>query len=192
MKVVKLILQCLGGLMALILLSTFWDYFSTQPPPKKLIYRKRVIAATPEFLFPYVNNLKQWERWSYFHKNIPKAGFDYEGKSNLGDSSSCYWRCKDLSYCYLYIGKVEPNKLINFNFEFSYIKNNHCEIGFTPVAGGTEVFMAMQTHDTAKVEGEITNTIKLMNGVEHDFGYDFDRCLQGLDSVAAYDKKNGL
>jgi len=162
----------------------------------KIIQRKRVINATPEYLFHYLNNLKQWERWSYFHKNIPKSSFRYKYEETIGEGSICNWESSSLGWCLIYVDSIIPYKEFNVGLNFEILnsaKNPHgCNIKFLPIANGTEVVMTMESNERAEYEGETTDIYKPSYQVELNLGYDLEMCLQGLDSVASYDKKIGL
>ena len=71
----KVLIGFVGILIALVVLSVFL-------PATAHVERSIVVKASPNEIFPYVNNLKAFNRWSPWFERDPDAQYEFTGPSN--------------------------------------------------------------------------------------------------------------
>ena len=82
MKVFKISLGFIVGLVLLLLLGSLWL------PSQWQVERSMRIKAVPAEVFPYVNNLTKWPEWTVWYQGEPQPVTRYSGpESGVGAMS---------------------------------------------------------------------------------------------------------
>lgn len=113
MKALKRILFVLGTLLAVLIVVGFIM------PSEIRVERSRVIDAPVEMIYDQVNNLRQWEKWSPWHKIDPAMEITY-ANGGIGENSSYSWTSnhKSVGNGKLTIEDAKPFEFINTVMDF--------------------------------------------------------------------------
>ena len=170
MKKLKLVLVIFGGLiLALIVISQFM-------PGSYHVERSVVVAAKPEAIFPWINELKKWQEWSpWTATKDPTVVYAYEGpESGVGAISK--WDSKKWGDGRMQITEADPQKGVKFDLSFNKGKNV-CTANFIFAPSGQD------TKVTWAMDGTVSrNPIeRLMTVLMEKFvGPDFEEGLKAL------------
>lgn len=111
MKLLKTILHGLAGLVALLVVVSFFI------PSAYKVERSVTVAADPSKIFPYVNNLQQWPSWSpWTVENYPTMKYTYSGPSQ-GIGATSTWT-EESGNGKLVITASDSVKGIEYDLEF--------------------------------------------------------------------------
>ncbi len=102
------------GLLAILALFIIIGFFL---PGKSLVTRSIVINASPETVFPLVNNLKNWEQWSPWQAMDPTVKLTY-GEIVEGVGATYTWDGPETGKGKVTITASEPNKQMLNDVEF--------------------------------------------------------------------------
>ena len=167
-------------IIVLAVLIGFYLYAKDRPDTFRL-ERLIVIAASPEQVFPLVNDFHSWANWSPWEKLDPNMKRTYTGaQSGLGTKYE--WEGKGQAGS----GSMEitasvPSSSITIDLSFlkPFKAHNLTEFTFTPKDGGTEVLWAMS--------GSLDFMMKVMHifmNMDKVVGKDFERGLANLKVLA--------
>jgi hypothetical protein len=123
-----------------IVLVLFLSYIALQNPNYK-ISRQQIINASPEAIFPWINNSKKTNEWMPWKDSDPNVQMKYSGPDEGVGSVSSWDSSGNMG-----VGKAEvvesiPNKLVKT--QLTYTKpmemSQLAEISLAPAANGTMV-----------------------------------------------------
>lgn len=105
------------------------------------VTRSVAIAASPDAVFPHVNELKKWEAWSPWHKVDPNMKLTYAGPLSGVGASYSWAGNNEVGEGRSTITEVHPNELVRFHLEFFKPMSGTSEADFTfkPQGNQTEV-----------------------------------------------------
>ena len=132
------------GILLLALVAGVLIYAATRPDSFR-VERSLIIQAPPEKVFPFVNNLRQWEWWSPWEKIDPQLRRTYSGAAE-GQGAVYEWSGnQDIGSGRMEIVQSMPPSRIVFqlNFVEPFAAQNTVEFTFVPDGGGTRVTQAM-------------------------------------------------
>lgn len=113
--------------------------------PGEFTYTRSLkMSAPPEKIFPFVNDLHQWEAWSPWAKLDPKATPTFSGAA-AGLGASMAWSGNNkVGQGKMTIIQSQPSQSIRFRLEFlkPMVATNLAEFNFQPESGGTTVVWA--------------------------------------------------
>lgn len=136
------ILKRIGfGLVAIIVLLLVVSLFL---PSSVHVERSLVIKADEAVIFEQINNLKNWEKWSPWHKMDPKMELTYEGPAS-GEGAKYSWKSEELGIGSLMITNIVPNKSIKTNMNLMEGFTNSASYTFEKTAEGTKVSWVMDS-----------------------------------------------
>lgn len=161
------------GLLLLVIISGRPDGFT--------VTRSAQIAAPPEKIFPYVNELKKWDDWSPWAKLDPNCKITYVGPPSGVDASYSWAGNNKVGEGKLTIIDSKPSNLVRFRLEFlkPFQATNIAEFKFGPEGGQTLVTWSMSGKNNFffKVFGLFMDCDKMI-------GKDFEKGLASLKSIA--------
>ncbi|WP_306351051.1 SRPBCC family protein [Flavobacterium sp. '19STA2R22 D10 B1'] len=177
MKIAKYIF-----LLLLLAIIAFSVYVATQKGDFN-IERSRIINAPRSFLFSYVNEYKNWEKWGTWQQEDPTIKYTYPEKTS-GVGGSYTWIGKDGN------GKMETvfNKVNDSIAQRIYLKDIPSDVywKFKDTVGGTKVTWGMK--------GEMGFMWKayaiLSGGVDKMIGPMYEKGLDNLSTVIANELSN--
>lgn len=150
-------------------------------PDEFHVARSATISATPEAIFPHVNELKKWEAWSPWAKLDPNAKSTFEGPE-AGTGAVMAWAGNsDVGEGRMTITESRPNELVQFKLEF-----------FKPMAGVSTAEFAFkpdgqQTTVTWSMSGKnnfMAKAISLFMDCDKMVGGQFEQGLASIKAIA--------
>lgn len=104
------------------------------------VQRSLLIHATPGQIHPFVENLKRWNDWMPWNKEMDSTiVYSYAG-SDKGEGAQMSWQAKKMGVGTLVILKSEPKAGIWYSIDFNQGKMfSQGTIAYEPVAKGTKV-----------------------------------------------------
>jgi len=177
MKILKSILSILGGLILLALLISFFL------PSKVHVERTAVVKGNPEVVFKLVNNLKDWEKWSPWHRLDAKMKIEYS-EAVEGKGAHYSWKSdhSNVGNGKLTITESKPDEYVKTEMNFDE-GNGTGEFFLRPVDKGTEVKWTMDTDMGMNPIGKFMGLL-----MDNIIGADYEKGLHYLDSVAQITK----
>lgn len=145
------------------------------------VSRSTAVGASPEQIFPLINDFHQWVRWSPFDKLDPAMTKTFSGPDQgVGAGYSWVGNRKAGAGSMKIIGSV-PSSSVSIAMEFLKPFKSHSTVNFTmePVGADTSVTWAMvgKSHIMSKVMGVFVSMDRLI-------GKDFAEGLANLKREA--------
>ena len=174
--------KVLAGVAVLIL--GFVAFVATRPG-EFVISRKATIAAPPAVIFPIVNDLHNFAKWSPWNELDPKMATTFEG-APAGVGQIYSWKGNDqVGEGRMTITESKPNDLLVMKLEFlkPFEATNTTSIGLA-AGPSTEVIWKMEGKNNfmSKAAGVFMNMDELI-------GKDFEKGLAKLKAVAEEEAK---
>jgi hypothetical protein len=174
MKFLKKLGIALGAIIAFLLVLSFLL------PTTIKVERDMVIAAEPEVVYKYVNDLRNWERWSYWHALDPGQKLVYS-KTPVGKGAFYKWDGAINETGTVTIDSIEHNKAVYYTTQIADWNPNACAATFEPVSGGVKVTLRMEIVSKPPMN-------LMANLMKGEIAADYEKCLVMMDSVANYDR----
>jgi hypothetical protein len=150
-------------------------------PDEFVVSRSAAISASPEKIFPLVNDLHRWEAWSPWAKLDPNAKNSYSGAESGAGAAMAWDGNKKVGAGKMTITDSSPGEFIRFRLEFlrPFQATNMAEFHFKSEAGRSVVTwtMAGQSNLFFKIFSLFKNCDDLV-------GKDFEKGLTSLKAVA--------
>lgn len=168
-------------LLALAFIAILLIVLIAGKPDDFVVKRATTISASPDLVFPHVNDLHKWEAWSPWAKLDPNMKSTFEG-SGEGTGSAMSWSGnKKVGEGKMTITETTPSSLIRIRLEFlkPFKSTSTAEFTFAATGSGTLVTWGMfgKSNLASKV-------FSLFLNCENMVGRDFDKGLASLKSVA--------
>lgn len=138
-------------------------------------------AAPPDKLFPYLNDLHNWDAWSPWTKLDPNLKVEYSG-APAGPGAAYHWVGNDqIGEGRMTINAAQPNSQIDIKLEFIKPFASVADIAFVIKPDGTgstvEWRMAGNNNFMSKA------MCLFMGGMDKMIGPDFEKGLAQLKSI---------
>lgn len=163
-----------------VVLAIVLGVVASQPADFK-IERSTTIAAPPEKIFGYVNDLHQWTHWSPWEKLDPNLSREYTGPASGVGASYAWSGNNKVGQGKMTITDSQLPKLVQIRLEFlmPFQATNMSEFAFTSQGAGTHVNWSMTGHNNfmGKLFGLLMNMDKMV-------GKDFEKGLASLKTVS--------
>lgn len=135
----KILLNVLGGLAALVLLLVVVAFFL---PRSYRVERTTVIKAKPEAVFPLIADLRRWKDWGAWQERDPGMQLSYSANAT-GVGAWSAWISASEGSGKMTLTAVEPAKRIAYNLEFPDMgTSSRGTLTLEPAAGGVKVVWA--------------------------------------------------
>jgi uncharacterized protein YndB with AHSA1/START domain len=153
---------------------------ASNKPETFRVQRQTAIQASPEKIFPLINDYKQWAAWSPWEKKDAAMKRSFSGAAT-GKGSAYAWESKEVGTGDMLITESVPSSLIKIDLNFSKPFEAHNKVVFSiqPQAGGSVV------------SWDMSGPAPLMARVMHVFfdmdkmvGKDFEAGLADLKAAA--------
>jgi uncharacterized protein YndB with AHSA1/START domain len=171
------------GIGLIVLLGALALFVASRPAAFH-IERETAIAAPAERVFPLVNDLRVWPRWSPYETRDPSMQRSYEG-ADAGLGASYGWDGNDdVGAGRMTITESVPNERVAIRLEFlrPFVATNQVEFVFAPSEGATRVVWAMDGRN-----GFTGKLIALLMDMDAMIGADFEKGLAALKAAAEAD-----
>jgi effector-binding domain-containing protein len=115
-------------------------------PSASHVERSTIIKQSPGVVFNQVNTLKNWEKWSPWHKLDTNMLLTYTGPES-GVGSTYQWKSKqrNVGNGTLIIVESHPDSFINTSMEFEGMGKSNASYKFEKAPDGTKVTWAMDS-----------------------------------------------
>ncbi|QPC90056.1 SRPBCC family protein [Mesorhizobium sp. INR15] len=162
-----------------VLIAAVLVYAATRPD-SFVVTRSANIKATPEAIFPMINDFRHWSAWSPYEKLDPEMRRTLSG-AETGKGAAYAWDGNSKAGT----GRMEitdataPSRVsLKLDFEKPFRANNTVDFTLTPAGGDTAVTWAMRGSRPfiAKLMGLVMNFDRLI-------GKDFEAGLANLKSA---------
>lgn len=142
-RTLKAILLGLGGLVALFFLVGLFL------PKHTHIERSVLIDAPVAEVYPLVNDLPSWERWSPWHAMEPTAEWTFSSPAS-GTGAWYTWRGEEIGAGKMTIDEAVANRRIDASMEFEGMGGAEADFTFeSPTPAQTKVTWAFDSdHDS--------------------------------------------
>lgn len=168
-------------LVALAFIAILFVIVIAGQPSEFTVTRSAQMFATPEKVFPHVNDFHNWEAWSPWAKLDPACKNSFTGASAGVGAGFAWAGNKKVGEGRMTITESHPSDLIRLKLEFlkPFKATNTAEFTFKPEGGQTAVVWSMfgKSNFFFKVFGLFMNCDKMV-------GKDFEKGLASLKSVS--------
>jgi len=122
-----------------VLLAGFCIYAATRPNTFRYT-RSLAIDATPETLFPYINDVHKFQEWNPFVKDDPNNRITYSGP-DAGLAAACDWSGGKSGEGSMTIVESNPAELVRYRMDFRkpFAATHTAEFTLKPENGKTVV-----------------------------------------------------
>lgn len=162
--------------MVVLAAGIFMAYVGMKPS-NCIISREIVIQATPEVLFPYINNSKKMNAWMPWQESDPQVKMQYSGPEEGVGSKSSWESPGKMGVGNAVVIESVPNQSVKT--QLTYTKPMEmvqlAEVTLTPVEGGTQVKWSVDGHN-----GFLFRLIGVILNVEKTVGGEFEKGLLNL------------
>jgi hypothetical protein len=167
-------------LLAIAVAVTILLVMAMLKPDTFRVERKAVIGASPETIFPHLNDLEAWQFWSPWAKKDPNAKASFgDVRAGLGASFGWEGNAK-VGKGRMTIIETRPSEKVAYRLEFEkpFKGTNIAEFSLRPQANGTEVTWAM--HGPANLVSKFMDVLMNMDKM---VGNDFEAGLASLKAL---------
>jgi hypothetical protein len=131
----------LGITIVIVLLVSGFVIVVSQQPNSYAVERSTTIKATPEAIFPLVNDFHGWSTWTPFHDLDPKATYTISEPSS-GKGAIMTWDGNDkVGAGAMVIVDSKPHEVVLMEQSFTRPQQGKCDVifSFIPVESETKV-----------------------------------------------------
>lgn len=170
--IIGVVVVLVGGLLA----------FAASKPSGFHYERSAQVDSPPEAVFPIINDLHNWDRWSPWEKRDPKMKKTHSGAES-GPGAVYEWEGNgQVGAGRMTVMKVDPPRLVNMKLEFfkPFVGTNDVNFHVVPSGTGSKVTWAM--------DGKSAFPVKVMSifmDMDKMIGRDFEEGLSNLNAVAS-------
>lgn len=128
-------------------------------PDKFTVSRSAIVPATPEAIFPFINNLHKWNEWSPWARLDPNCVNRYNDTPQ-GVGSSMSWSGNNkVGAGKMTVVESKPDELVRMRLEFEKPMKavNTTEFLIRPATDGSEVVWTMS--GTSNFYGKVMNIV---------------------------------
>src|SRR5262245_17499192 len=128
-------------LTTLLLIIAVAVVFIASRPSEFKVTRTATINASPESIFPHVNDLHQWDAWSPWAKIDPNAKMTFEGPQSGVGAKMTWSGNNDVGEGSLTIEESTPSSKVRYRLDFvrPFGGTSMSEFTLAPKDGATEV-----------------------------------------------------
>jgi len=145
------------------------------------VEREIAIAAGPELVFPYVNDLRRFNRWSPWARLDPQMTSAFEGPDSGVGARYSWHGNRNVGSGRLTVTESLAGERVGMRLEFfePFAATNDVQFKLSPQGSGTRVSWAMSGHkDFASRLGSV------FFDMEDMIGKDFEKGLASLKALA--------
>jgi hypothetical protein len=140
---------------------------ATLQPPEMAVYREIVINASPEAIFPYINNAKKSYEWMPWADGDPSIEIQYSGPDE-GVGAMSKWHGKQMGTGTSLVTESISNKSVKTKLEYTepFAMTQDAEVALTPSGSGTSVRWSVSGHNNFmfRIMGVFVDCDKMIGG----------------------------
>jgi Polyketide cyclase / dehydrase and lipid transport len=168
-------------LIAIIIALAVLVAFIAMQPPEFEVSRSMTMAASPDKIFPHVNDLHAWHDWSPWAQIDPNAKTTFEG-ATAGTGAIMRWASDNMKVGQgsMTITESRPNELVRLQLDFlkPMKGTNTGSFTFTPEGNQTRVTWSMIGQ-----KNFISKAMNLVMSCEKMVASQFDKGLAQMKAV---------
>lgn len=155
-------------LIGLLIAGVGLSVYAWSRPSEMFISREVVLSATPEEIFPYINNSVKSNEWMPWQESDPGVKMSYSGPAEGVGSKSSWDSSGQMGTGEALVVTSVPNQVVKT--QLTYTKPMHmsqlAEVSLTPVDGGTRVRWSVtgQNNFLCRLMGVFMDMDKLVGG----------------------------
>jgi len=173
----KVIAICVGAIVAVV--ASILVLAATKPD-RFHIERSTTISATPDQIYPHINNYKNWAAWSPWEKVDPNMKRTYSGPESGKGAKYAWTGNDDVGAGDMEIVESDPSKIeINFHQSVPFEGNNKALFTMQPQGEATKVTWAMDGDSPF-----MCKLIQVFFSMDDMVGKEFDKGLASLKTIA--------
>ena len=156
--------------------------FVASRPADFRISRSRQLAASPDVVYGFVNDLHRWTEWSPFEKADPNLQREFSGPP-AGVGASYHWTGNNqVGEGRMTITDATPGRRVTLRLEFlrPFTATNTAEFDLVPSGPGTTMTWSMSGRN-----GFIAKAMGLVMNMDEMVGGQFEEGLATLDTLTA-------
>lgn len=138
----KRVLKWLSGVIVVLAVIVFGG--GMLMPSTVEVSRDVVINAPPDKIFPHVENLKAFNKWSPWAERDPESVIEYSGAED-GVGQVMTWDSKDMGQGSMKVVEVVDNSKLVTALDFGQMGTASAQFELVPDAGGTKVTWSMKS-----------------------------------------------
>ncbi|MES2907134.1 MAG: SRPBCC family protein [Pseudomonadota bacterium] len=165
-------------IVLIVLIAAFGAVVAMQPADFR-IERSQRIAAAPEKIFPYLNNLKRGNEWSPFMKMEPNAKSTFEGPE-AGVGAITRWEGDKIGAGSMTIVESKPNELVRSRLDFLKPMQATNTADYTLRREGNETVVTWSMYGQNNFIGKAFN---LVMNCDKMVGSEFENGLNNLKTI---------
>ncbi len=162
---VAMLKRVLGLIVVVIAFICLYAAFT---PPGYVLSREMLVKATPEAIFPYINNSKKAQDWMPWKDSDPAAQMQYSGPDEGVGSTSSWDSTGPLGTGKAEVVESVQNKVVKTQLTYTrpMTMSQLAEIALTPTLDGTVVRWSVsgQSPFLCRVVGIFMNMDKMIGG----------------------------
>lgn len=169
----KKILLVICGCVGLVLILAAFQ------PKEMFVSREIVIAATPETIFPYINNAQKAYEWMPWAEGDPSIQLTYSGPAE-GVGAQSVWSGKEMGVGRSEVVESVPNQLVKTKLEYTepFEMSQMADLALTPNGDGTLVKWSVSGNQTY-----FFRVIGLFMSCDKMIGGEFEKGLSKLKAI---------
>jgi carbon monoxide dehydrogenase subunit G len=168
------------ALVAAVAIGALLAYAATRPDTFR-VERRTSVQATPEQLYPLINDMQQFNTWNPFNRKDPAIQGSYSGPAAGPGATYAFAGNKDVGKGSLRIVQSQPPRQVTMELHMiePFEGRNTVEFSLVPRGAGTEVTWAM--HGPAPF---LSKLIGVFLDMDRMIGRDFEDGLAALKARA--------
>jgi hypothetical protein len=168
------------ALVLVVLIAAVLIYAATKPDTFR-IQRSASINATPEKIFPLINDLHSFNTWNPYEKKDPNAKGSYSGPASGKGAAYTFDGNKNVGKGNIEITESSPTSKVTMNLNMlkPFEAHNIVEFTLQPMGDTTNVTWAI--HGPVPY---ISKVMCLFFNMDNMVGNDFEKGLNDLKTVA--------
>ena len=174
--------------LILAVIAVIFVIIVSMRPTDFSVTRSASIAATPDVIFPHVNDLHQFQEWSPWAKADPAAKVTFEGPL-AGQGAIFRWAGNKVGAGGMILTDSHPNDLVRFQLDFlkPFKGTNIVEFTFKPEGDQTVVTWSMTGRNNF-----VTKAVGLFIDCEKMCGTQFEKGLADLKGIAEAEARHPI
>jgi uncharacterized protein YndB with AHSA1/START domain len=166
-------------LVGLVLVILGFLLLVLMQPSDFSVHREVPIKASPDQIFPHINDLKKFNAWNPWNKMDPSVSGTYTGPE-LGMGSSYSWVGEKVGVGTMTIVESEPHQLVKMRLDFTkpMVSTDTAEFTLTP--SGDETIVAWNMNGKNNIVSKAMNVFMRMDKM---LGGTFELGLADLKSI---------
>lgn len=175
----------IGGALVLVAAASFVGVVAAQPSEVH-VERSRVVAASPEDLWPQVSDLRAFVRWSPWTDRDPNQVSEFSDPSGGVGAWYTWTGNADVGRGRMSITGIEEGRRVLQDLEFIEPFPSRADVSITLAAvdGGTRVTWGFDTEN-----GFVEKAFSLVFDMDAMLGPDFELGLERLSAIAETDAR---